>query len=179
MNIIIALCIILLLVYIVELFNLHQFKLRFFDFGVKIYSKRGKIISAKWFNKDGIYEEKIGRYVFIPDLKQGYFVTRFEFYRRYGIWGHSMGNKCTIFGEFVERSNELVVVYKVSYRIVVLIFAWYALLLSVFIYNMDLKSFIGSAVFMIISSALLYLYYYFQKRRMSRLFDELIKVLKE
>ncbi len=70
---------------IFELIKLHRFNLRFFDYGFTILKKEINLRFINWKNFDGIYEEKEGKYVFIPDMKTGYFVTIFRFYRRYGL----------------------------------------------------------------------------------------------
>lgn len=168
-----------LLVYLIELVGLHAFKLNFFSAGITVQTRKVKVVNSKWANKDGIYKANQGRYVFIPNLKAGYFVTRFKFFRRFGLIGYSIGNPCTIFGNFQEISNEVVVKYRISYRTMSSIFIWYLLLIIFTFYNGELK-FIGiGAVFIIITTIIFSIYYQFQKRRMSIICDEIIMFLKE
>ena len=98
-----------IILYLFEIVNLHRFKLNFFNFGFNLRLRKIKMGYCQWNNKDGIYKRDVGKYVFIPESKIGYFVTKFTLLRRFGIFGYSIGNQCTIYGSFCESEGEIAI----------------------------------------------------------------------
>ncbi len=166
---------------IIELINLNRFNLKFFSFGRTIYRHELKVEFSNWKYFDGIYEEKEGKYVFIPDLKTGYFVTRFRFYRQHSILSQSSGMPLTIFGDFEESNGILKINYKISYRLLFLILAWLTPWVVVPIISAIKGNFIGLAVGLEgIAFTILFLYfiYIFQNGKMLLISDEISRLLK-
>jgi len=173
---------ILLLIYVVltiiELIGLHRFKLQFYNKGFKIFRKEIAIKFSNWNYLDGIYSEKEGNYVFIPEMKVGYFVTRMRYYRRYSLFAFSRGIPLTIFGQFIERENKLEIIYFISYRLVVLIFLWLVtwIVLPIMTWNLiGIGVGIGGILFTLF---FIYLANMFQQGKMLIISDEISKILK-
>ena len=76
--IILSLIVLWAILTIIELTNLNNFNLKFYDFGITIFRKEINVHFSNWNYQDGIYEEQEGKFVFIPEMRKGYFVTRFK-----------------------------------------------------------------------------------------------------
>ncbi len=167
-----------LVVTVYELRNIHSFNLKFLDIGVTILRKEINPRFINWKGFDGIYEEKEGKFVFLPDLKIGYFVTIFRFYRRYGLIGGSYNIfPLTIFGSFAEIEGRLIIKYKVSYRLAFLVGFICILWFCIPILTMNFSSIIASIIGTALTCLITYLAYVFKKMKMKLLTDELKNLL--
>jgi hypothetical protein len=164
--------------YVSELIYLHSFNIRLFQFGSKIFTKKIRIEFSNWNNLDGIYSEKESKYVFIPELRTGYFVTNFYFYRSHSIIYESRGLPLTIFGKFELIDSYLKIEYRISYRITFFIGIIFLGILTFTIASGNILSIGIGGLFVIVLSAFLYLAYLFQLGRMLIISDEIIKLLK-
>jgi len=176
--IILSLIVLWVILTIIELTNLNNFNLKFYDFGITIFRKEINVHFSNWNYQDGIYEEQEGKFVFIPEMRKGYFVTRFRTYRRYGIIGVRSYLPLTIFGQFEEIDYKLIIEYKISFKLALLIgtivLAWFCLPLLTKMFSTLLVSIIGS----LITSLIVYIIYRFKKMKMILLADEIKKLLK-
>lgn len=164
--------------YIIEMVSLHRFNLTVYKYGVVFKRKLIPIKHINWTVGDGIHKEGIGKFVFIPNLKCGYFVTKFTLMRRHGFIGYSIGNVITVYGDFKEDSNVLFVKYKVSYRILTLVLLWYVLLILYTFYPGEVKYIAIGSVFLVVSSLLLVIWFYILDSKALNIQEELIKLLK-
>ena len=131
-----------------------------------------------WRNFDGIYQEKEGKYVFIPDIKTGYFVTRFYFVRRYGIvWSTSIF-PLTIFGTFKQVNDRLIIEYKISYRLIFMICFVFLAWLYIPIYTKNLSAILVSVAGILLTSLIAYISYRFKRLKMELVADEIEHLLK-
>jgi hypothetical protein len=164
--------------YVSELIYLHSFNIRLFQFGSKIFTKKIRIEFSNWNNLDGIYSEKESKYVFIPELKTGYFVTNFYFFRFHSILYQSRGLPLTIFGKFELIDSCLKIEYRISYRITFFIGIIFLGVLTFTIASGNILS-IGIGGFnILVFSGFLYLVYLYQQGRMLIISDEIVKLLK-
>jgi len=162
----------------IELFTLHSFNIRFFAFGLTIFKRNFKYRFSNWNYFNGIYSEKEARYVFIPGLRTGYFITKFDFYRNYSLIASSRGLPLTIFGRFKEVNNELFIEYRISYRLVLLFLILIGFLVIKPILTLNLIDLgIGIAILFFITVIAL-LIFLFQKGKMLTISDEIQKLLK-
>lgn len=175
--ILVSFLIMYLVVTIIELTGLYRFNLRYFDNGFKIYKREISLHFSNWTGLDGIYSEKEGNYVFLPQLRVGYFISRFIFYRN-SLFVFYSGVPLTIFGRFEEIENKLEITYSISYRLVFLISIW---LITWTVFPILTGSFlsigigIGGIVFTLL---ILYIVYTFQQGKMLVMSDEIEKILK-
>ncbi|MCL3781415.1 hypothetical protein EMN47_13575 [Prolixibacteraceae bacterium JC049] len=135
---------------------------------------------SNWKYFDGIYKEKEGKYVFIPDLKTGYFITRFRFYKQHSIIASSSGIPLTIFGDFEENDGVLKINYKISYRLIFLILAWFSTLVIFLVLSVIKGNLLVLAVALVgiaITLLALYFVYIFQNGKMLLISDEISKLL--
>jgi hypothetical protein len=163
---------------IFELVKLHRFDLKYFNYGFKIFKKVIDHKFSNWNNLDGIYEEKEGKYVFLPEMKIGYFITKFRFFKSYSLIAHSSGLPLTIFGKFEEIENKLIMTYFISYRLVILISMWLIIWTVLPIMTGKLLGFaigIGGILFTLL---ILYVVNMFQQGKMLIMSDEVSKILK-
>lgn len=163
--------------YIVEMLSLHRFNLMVLKYGFVFKRKQIPIKHINWTVGDGVHKEGVGKFVFIPSLKFGYFVTKFTLMRRYGIIGYSIGNVITVYGDFMEDSQVLFVKYKVSYRILAIILLWYIVLL-LYTFSGEVKYIAVGFVFFIVSTLLLFIWFYILDIKALNIQDGLIKLLK-
>lgn len=162
---------------IIELIGLHKFNLNFYKRGFNIFNKEITIKSSNWKNLDGVYSEKAAKYVFIPDLKEGFFVTKFYFTKRYSVFASSQGFPLTIFGRFYIDDGKLFINYLISYRIIILIGLWFLFWVITSITSENLNG-IGIGIAGILFSLfLLYIIKIFQMGKMLTMSDEIIKIL--
>ena len=163
---------------IFELTNIHRFNLKFFDYGFTILKREIDQKFINWNGFDGIYEEKEGKYVFIPEMRIGYFVTKFEFYRRYGLIGIWNIFPLTIFGHIKEIEGKLIIEYKISYRLVflfaVIILFWLYLPILTEAFKVLLVSFVG----ILLTCLIVYIIFSIKKTKMFFIADEIKKLLK-
>lgn len=177
-TILISLLVIYLTVTIIELTGLHRFNLRYFDYGFKIYKREISHHFRNWTNLDGIYSEKEGNYVFLPDLRMGYFVSRFIVFRNPNFFVFYRGVPLTIFGKFLESENRLEITYFISYRLVFLISIWLIVWTVFPILTGSLLSIGIGIAGILFTSLILYLVYTFQQGKMLIISDEIEKILK-
>lgn len=169
------------IVTIIELVNLNRFNLKFFSYGKTIYKHEIKVKFTNWNYFDGIYEENEAKYVFIPNIKIGYFVTRFRFYRQHSILSSGIGMPLTIFGRFEENNGVLKINYKISYRLIFLILAWLTPWGAVSILSAIKGNFLGLVVGVGgigITILALYFIYIFQNGKILIISDEISRLLK-
>lgn len=176
--IIIPVIILYLIWTIIELKNLHKFNIGYFDRGFRIFRKEIKHRFSNWKYLDGIYEEPEGKYAFLPDLKIGFFVTKFEFYRRRNLFYQSRGFPLTIFGKIEEIDNKIELSYFISHRLFGLISLIYLGWISLPIIMRNWEVILFSLVGILITSLILYIVYRFKKWKMLLISDEIIKILK-
>jgi len=174
--IITAIVFIYLVCTLIEIINLNKFNIKFFDYGVTIFHKEINIHFSNWRYLDGIYEEKEGQYAFIPEMKMGYFKTIFNLYRSYGIFGGSLF-PTTIFGSFIEENGKLKIKYKVSYRIIFLISLFFIPWIIIPILQGSLLAILVGLGGILISSFLIYLFYFFKQGLMLIISDEIGNIL--
>ena len=177
-TILVSLLVIYVVATIIELSGLHRFNLRFFNNGFKIYKRVISHHFSNWSDLDGIYSEKEGNYVFLPESRIGYFVSRFIFFKSYSLIAYSRGLPLTIFGRFVESDNKLEITYFISYRLVSLISIWLLIWTVLPILTGKLLT-IGIGIAGVLFTLLiLYLFYTFQQGKMLIMSDEIEKILK-
>lgn len=176
--IIVSVLLLWIILTIVELIQLHRFNLKFFKLGFNLYKREIDFDRCMWSNFDGIYNEKEGKYVFIPEQKAGYFVTNFELYRHYNLFFNGPVLPLTIFGCFYEEESRIKIQYKISYRHLALIVIWMVpwVILPFFIGNL-LAFGIGSGG-VLFSLFFLFLIYFYQKGKMLIISDEIEKLLR-
>lgn len=163
---------------IVELIEIHRFNLKFFNYGLKIFSRKLNFRFSNWRNFDGIYSEKEAKYAFIPELKTGYFVTKFSFYRHYSLFASSKGMPLTIFGKFTESENEIMIEYKISYRLVLLFSILIIALTIIPFLSGQLIAFAIVLIGILVLSGLIYISYLFLQGKMLIISDEIEEKLK-
>lgn len=170
-----------IIVSIVVLVNIYKFDLRFYKFGITIFTKSFQKQSYNWIDKDGVYFEKSSRYVFIPTMKLGYFVTRFVLFNSYSLFSYSIGLPLTVFGEFYECEGRINIIYKIYFG--VLIFP--VLLLIFLLVYMIMAIFGGNLTFALIglffsgiTFTVFYVLFQLQKSKFSIICDELQSLLK-
>lgn len=162
---------------IVELKNLHRFKLPYFNRGFKIMSRKVSLQQSVWNYHDGIYAEKEARYVFIPQYRVGYFVSHFSFYRHHNVFFSTKGVPLTLFGEFKEQERKLRIEYRISYRVAALIALWMTIwlvfpLLTGKILGVGIA--IGGLLFNVLFLGIIYFY---QRGKMLIISDEIEALL--
>lgn len=173
-----SLLVIYLAITIVELTGLYRFNLRYFDYGFKIYKREIFYHFSNWTNLDGIYSKKEGNYVFLPELKMGYFVSRFIFFRNPNMFVFYRSVPLTIFGKFIESKNRLEITYFISYRLVFLISVWLIVWTVFSILTGSLLSIGIGIAGILFTSLMLYLVYTFQQGKMLIMSDEIERILK-
>ena len=176
--ILVSLLVIYVVATIIELTGLHRFNLRYFGNGFKIYKREISYHFSNWTNLDGIYSEKEGNYVFLPELKMGYFVSRYRFFRSYSLIAYSRGFPLTIFGRFNESDNKLEITYFISYRLVILISIWLLIWTGLPILTGKLLSIGIGVAGILFTTFMLYIVYTFQQGKMLVMSDEIEKILK-
>ena len=181
MNIIIILGIaisIYILLSVIELIGLHRFNLRFYNYGFKIFEKSIKHKFSNWNDLDEIYTEKEGEYVFLPDMKVGYFVTNFYFYRVYSPFAYSRGIPLTIFGKIYDENNEVKLLFYISYRVVSIIVSWLLAIILISILSWTLMGLAIGVFGILFSLGLLYVAKLFYQGKMLVMTEEVSKILK-
>jgi hypothetical protein len=176
--ILVSILIIYVVATIIELVGLYRFNLRFFDNGFKIYKREISHQFSNWSNLDGIYSEKEGNYVFLPEYKIGYFVSRLRFYRNYSIFAYSRGLPLIIFGRFTDSDNKLEITYFISYRLVFLITIWLLIWTVLPISTGKLLTIVLGVAGVSFTLLILYFIYIFQQGKMLIMSDEIEKILK-
>lgn len=179
--VLLSLLIIYIILTIVELAGLYRFNLHYFDRGFKIYKRNITYTFSNWSDLDGIYEEKEGSYVFLPEMKMGYFITHYNFYRSNGLWSyHTI--PLTIFGRFEEGEKQLEISYFISYRLVFLLAIWLVMWTLLPLLAGILK---GEWLFLLfgvcgtsVTFLILYIVHTFQQGRMLIMSDEIARILK-
>lgn len=181
MNIILILGIaisIYILLSIIELMGLHRFNLRFYNYGFKIFEKNIKHKFSNWKDLDEVYTEKEGEYVFIPDMKVGYFVTNFYFYRVYSPIAYSRGIPLTIFGKINDENNEVKLSFYISFRVVFIIVSWFLAIILISIFSWTLMALAIGAFGIIITFGMLFVAKLFYQGKMLMMTDEISNILK-
>jgi len=166
------------LLWIIELVGLQLFNLRFFNYGFKIYEKTLKHKFSNWNNLDDIYSEKEGRYVFLSDVKVGYFVSKFYYFRNYSPIASFRGIPLTIFGKIREENNEIKLTFYISYRIVFLISSWFLAFILVPIFTWTLEALAIGIFGILFSTLMIFLIKPFYEGKMLMMFDEVSHILK-
>lgn len=161
-----------------ELVLLHRFNLKNFESGVKIYKRKIDFRFIKWEQLDGIYKCKEAKYVFVPELREGYFVTRYRTHRYYNPFVYSRGMPLTVFGKFNEESDQLVIEYKISYRVVTLISLWLIFCIFVPVFNGDFTNIGIGLLVSVVSFFFIYLWYLFLEGKLLIISDEIAELLK-
>jgi hypothetical protein len=161
-----------------ELINIHRFNLKFFDYGFRVWKKELSPGILKWDNLDGIYKKNEGKYVFIPELKIGYFVTRFYFVRRYGIVRVTNIFPITIFGIFSAVDGKLNIEYKISYRLISIIVSIILLWFYLPIWTKSFSALWASLVGVLLTCLILFIWYRFKRIKMILLANEIENLLK-
>lgn len=140
--------------------------------------KEIKFKFSNWENFDGIYEESEGEYVFISDLRVGYFVTNFRFFRRYGLIWISTIFPLTIFGQFREFEGNLIIEYKITLRLALLIgtciLSWFYLPFKANNITTLIAALIGASLTFLV----VYVIFIFKKMKMILIAGEIKKLLK-
>ena len=167
-----------ILLSIIELIGLHRFNLRFYNYGFKIFEKNIKHRAINWNDLDEIYREEEGEYVFIPDMKVGYFVTNFNFYRIYSPIASSRGIPLTIFGKITDETNEVKLSFYISFRVVFIIGSWFLILILISILSWNLMALMIGIFGIIFSLGVLYVAKLFYQGKMLVMMDELSNILK-
>jgi len=163
---------------IVELIGLHRFNLRFYNYGFKIFEKNIKHKFSNWNDLDEIYTEKEGEYVFLPEMKIGYFVTNFNFYRVYSPFVTSSGIPLTIFGKINDENNEVKLSFYISFRVVFIIAFWFLTIILISIFSWTLMA-LGIGTFGILFSlGMLFVAKLFYQGKMLVMTDEISNILK-
>jgi len=163
---------------VIELKNLHKFNIGYFDRGFRIFSKEIKHRFLNWKYLDGIYEESVAKYAFLPDFKTGFFVTKFEFFRHRNFIYQSRGFPLTIFGKIEEKENKIELSYFISHRLFGLISLIYLGWISLPIITGKWEVILFSLVGILITTLILYIVYRFKKWKMILILEEIIKILK-
>jgi len=163
---------------IIELIGLHRFNLRFYNYGFKIFEKIIEHKFSNWKDLDEIYTEKEGKYVFIPDMKIGYFVTNFNFYRNYSPIAFSRGIPLTIFGKINDENNEVKLTFYISFRVVFLIVSWILTVILISIFSWTLMSLAIGVFGVIFSLGMLFVAKLFYQGKMLVMTDEISNILK-
>jgi len=166
------------LLWIIELVGLHRFNLRFFSKGFKVYEKIVKYKFSNWNNLDDIYSEKEGRYVFLSDEKVGYFVSKFYYHKIYSPIASFRGIPLTIFGKIKDENNEIKLTFYISYRIAILISAWFLAIILVSIFAWTLEALALGIFGILFSSLMIYLIKPFYKGKILMMVDEVSDILK-
>lgn len=166
------------LLWIIELVGLHRFNLRFFNNGFKVYQKIFKHKFSNWNNLDDIYSEKEGRYVFLSDVKVGYFVSKFYYFRIYSAIASSNGIPLTLFGKIKDENNELKLTFYISYRIVFLISSWFLAFILVPIFTWTLEALAIGILGILFSILMIFLIRPFYEGKMLMMADEVSNILK-
>ena len=163
---------------ILELSYLYKFNLKGYTKGIVIHRKEIDVKFSNWNDFDGIYEDEEAKYVFIPDAKIGYFISRLRFYRQYSFFAHSYSLPFTIFGTFREENNKIHLEYRVSYR---LLYLFIVILIPGILIPVIKGEYteIGLGIFGILASSLiLFITYLFKKNIMKIIKDETLNYLK-
>jgi len=163
---------------IIELIGLHRFNLRFYNYGFKIFEKNIKHKFSNWKDLDEIYTEKEGEYVFIPDMKFGYFVTNFDFYRIYSPIAYSRGIPLTIFGKINDENNEVKLSFYISYRVVFIIVSWFLAIIMISIFSWTLMGLAIGVFGVKFTLGMLFVAKLFYQGKMLMMTDEVSNILK-
>jgi len=163
---------------IIELIGLHRFNLRFYKCGFRIFEKNIKHKFSNWKDLEAIYAEKEGEYVFIPDMKVGYFITNFNFYRVYSPIAYTRGIPLTIFGKINDENNEVKLLFYISFRVVYIIVTWFVAIILISILAWTLIALAIGVFGVIFSLGLLYVAKLFYQGKMLVMTDEISEILK-
>ena len=163
---------------IVELIGLHRFNLRFYNYGFKIFEKNIKYKFSNWNNLDDIYTKKEGKYVFIPEVKVGYFVTNFSFYRVYSPIAYSSGIPLTIFGKIKDENNEVKVSFYISYRVVSILVFWFLTIILISIFSWTLMALAIGIFGILFTLGLLFVVKIFYEGKILMMTEEISTILK-
>lgn len=179
--VLLSLLIIYVILTIVELTGLYRFNLRYYDRGFKIYKREIVCTFSNWRDLDGIYYGKEGNYVFLPELKMGYFITKYRFYKSNGLFGYQT-IPLTIYGSFEEGDELLGITYYISYRLVLLLSIWLIIctLLPIFagIFTGNWIAFVVALCGISVTFLIVYIVHTFQLGRMLIMSDEIAGILK-
>lgn len=180
-TILLFIVIIYIILTIVELVSLYRFNLHYYDRGFKIYKREIACAFSNWRDLDGVYYGKEGSYVFLPEMKMGYFITNYSFYRRNGLWSYQT-IPLTIFGRFEEGEKQLEITYFISYRLVFFLAIWFIMCTLLPLLAGIFK---GDWVFLLfalcgpsVTFLILYFVHTFQQGRMLIMSDEIARILK-
>jgi hypothetical protein len=112
-----------------------------------------------WHDRDGVYQFKNGKYVFIPDLKIGYFVSRLSFYKHDGVFSSYFTIPFTVFGKFKESKNSILIEYYLSVRIAFLVGSVVLTLLALPIVHKSIEAYLFVIPAIFILFLILYVIY--------------------
>jgi len=163
---------------LIEIIGLHRFNLRFYKYGFKIFEKNIKHKFSNWKDLDEVYAEKEGKYIFIPDMKVGYFVTNFDFYRVYSPIAYSKGIPLTIFGKINDENNEVKLSFYISFRVVLIIVTWFVVIILISIFLWTLIALAIGVFGIIFSLGMLFIAKLFFQGKMLVMTDEITNILK-
>jgi hypothetical protein len=180
-TILLSLLIIYIILTIVELVGLYRFNLNYYDRGFKIYKREIACTFSNWRDLDGVYDGKEGSYVFLPEMGMGYFITKYSFYTRNGLWSYYT-IPMTIFGRFEEVDKQLEITYFISYRLVFLLSIWLILctLLPIIagLFTGNWIAFVIALCGGSLSFLIVYIVHTFQQGRRLIMSDEIASLLK-
>ncbi|TKG90815.1 hypothetical protein EYV94_23410 [Puteibacter caeruleilacunae] len=165
-----------LVAHVYILVNIHRFNLRYFKSGIIIFKRTIKRTYCRWNNKDGVYSMRIANFVFIPEMRIGYFVTKFKMFKQSNLFFISRGLPLTIFGEFYENNNQVEIIFKVSYGVLIppVLLMLFVLTIITMAIREDKFEFVlfGISIILIIV-LVIYVLYRFQKEKMLSIENEL------
>lgn len=163
---------------IIELIGLYSFNLNFYNRGFKVYEKKLKYRFSNWNDLEDKYSEDEGIFVFLSEMKVGYFISRFFYLRSYNVFAVFSGISLTIFGKIKEDKGDLLITFFISYRVVILTLSIIIGIILITIFSMSLNSMlIGvGAIGVILIFILIVRTFY--KGKFYTMIDEIVNILK-
>ncbi len=175
------------LVSIIELIGLHRFNLKFYNHGFKILEKTIKYKCLDWKSLNEIYTEEVGEYVFIADMKVGYFVTNVNFYSTYRLFTffrfiYYRGTPITIFGKITDENSEIIISFYISYRLVFVVVLWLLAIIATSVYitvlTWTFDGLIMGVIGLILSLGIWYIAKLYYRFKTARMIDEIVNILR-
>ncbi len=165
-----------LVTHVYILVKVHNFNLTYYKLGIIFFKRTIKKTHYRWSNKDGIYSMNTANFVFIPEMRLGYFVTKFKTFKQSSIFVTSKGLPLTIFGEFYENKNQIEIIFKVSYGVLilpVLLMLFVLTFITMAIMEGEFEFVLFGISIVIIIAIIIYVLYRFQKEKILSIEEEL------
>lgn len=158
------------------LVNVHKFNLSYYKLGIILFKRTIERTHCHWDNKDGIYSMNTANFVFIPEMRIGYFVTKFKIFKQNSIFSISRGLPLTMFGKFYENENQVEIIFKVSYGVLilpVLLMLFVLTIITMAIMEGKPEFVLFGILIILIIAMIIYVLYRFQKEKTLSIEEEL------